>query len=1114
MKKLLSVILLISMLLVAFASCSGEKESAEVEEILFEEEEITIKIGESVKLEALIYPRDARGADLEWESANEDVATVSNSGKVKGISEGTTIISAEAENGKYATCRVTVVKGDIEGGEETHKHIFIDGKCECGVSEPNYNPDNPHDHNHTFVDGKCECGEVDPNYVPPHEHNFIDGKCECGERDPNYNPDDLLNITYTITVSANGAPLANLPVYVYNYADGEIGYEIIAYAVTDKDGKAAFTLLEDSYAVKIDNGLPDGYEAEDYYIFDKDIEINLTSKIPPDTGLAGVSYSLGSIMHDFTVTTIDGETFTLSEVLKEKKAVVLNFWYTECGFCQMEFPFIQNAYEKYSDDIAVLALNPPSINGDTIFDIKQYRDNMGLTFDVALDYEGLYSAFGIEGYPTTIIIDRYGIVTLVQIGAFLTDRSFDRMFEYFTSDDYQHKLFENADIFTAAPKPDVEMPSSDAISAVFDKGMISGIEYRPYLDNASDEEKENSWPFIIDTFDLYGTRYDVLKASNSGISGSYAQMVMTVSLKAGEALAFDYFSSTELSSDVLHVVVNGKDIYSISGVSESWNTCYGYVAAEDGVYEVGFVYVKDGDTNIGDDTVYIKDLRIVSEDDVDQETYIFRYAAKKPNASGEYTEYVNIFLGADGYYHVGSANGPILLADLMGYTRFSSDISFYELANELYYNGKISYDEYERLIDYCNYASNSRIYGVCSVTVELSELLKAVASASGFTSDNKWLEFCCYYDAYGTNGKQLGDPIKGLAIFSAYDVIQSAPGDSDYPNSFTYDRLIMPRGYLAKFTPSVSGTYLISSYAVDPNNPAWGIECDGWILTEEGWESGKPWYVYENNDKQNQSDSNNVYMVVYLEAGKDYYIDIAFYDVYQTGTIYFRVERLGGEGYYKFSLASPPFFTAEIDNYGNSIIVSGGMDLELGSDGIWREKRTDGREGSILYADFTNPTPLFQSHSIQQMIELGAFDFSKSEEDQYVLNYLKIYDNDPAKCDAHFRELWGDTYDEYAEIYKLSDVYAGIYHGSGSDMTETARAYLSKVITAGYNSQLNENIEVGDERIGTVPVTAELAELLQALMDKYTFMNDTESVYGSWAKLCYYQQYFCSATPK
>jgi hypothetical protein len=41
-------------------------------------------------------------------------------------------------------------------------------------------------HEHSFVDGKCECGETDPNYQPPHEHTFVEGKCECGATDPEY----------------------------------------------------------------------------------------------------------------------------------------------------------------------------------------------------------------------------------------------------------------------------------------------------------------------------------------------------------------------------------------------------------------------------------------------------------------------------------------------------------------------------------------------------------------------------------------------------------------------------------------------------------------------------------------------------------------------------------------------------------------------------------------------------------------------------------------------------------------------------------------------------------------------------------------------------------------
>ena len=74
-----------------------------------------------------------------------------------------------------------------QGGEnpDPHQHNFVEGKCECGATDPNYQP--PHEHN--FVEGKCECGESDPSYQPPHEHSFVDGKCECGESDPDYKPE-------------------------------------------------------------------------------------------------------------------------------------------------------------------------------------------------------------------------------------------------------------------------------------------------------------------------------------------------------------------------------------------------------------------------------------------------------------------------------------------------------------------------------------------------------------------------------------------------------------------------------------------------------------------------------------------------------------------------------------------------------------------------------------------------------------------------------------------------------------------------------------------------------------------------------------------------------------
>lgn len=891
----------------------------------------------------------------------------------------------------------------------------------------------------------------------------------CGDDKDNENNKengggDGKTVEYSVSIyTKGGMPLVELPVYFHEYEDGAIG-EIVNYAATGKDGKVTVKLPEKgSFAAKIDLGLPEGYDAQSFYpLVSNDLKIEISSSVIPNTSLSGVSYTTGSVMRDFSVETTTGETFTLSEVLKEKKAVLINFWFSTCGPCVNEFPLMVEAYEKYKDDLAIIALNPPETQAqDTIEDIRQFQNVYGLTFDVAQDVDGLNRAFGVTGFPTSIMVDRYGVVTMMETGGITSQRVFDVIFDYFTKDNYEQKLIYDFNEIVPQEKPDVQMPSSEEISQVFDKGEIGNITYIPYRDNVSDEEKEFSWPFIIDQAELDGKTYDVIKSSNAQKENSFAQLIFNVELKAGDVLAFDYFSSTELGSDILYVVVDGKDIYSISGESTDWATCYTFVAKEAGTYEVGLVYSKDYSNNVGQDTVYLKDLRIVSEKDIDSPTYIYRHAATNPNEYSEYQDYVNPVLGSDGYYHVDSANGPILLANLMGYTRFSDETSVYYMAVELYEDGIITSDEYDKIIQYCNYASNSTIYGVTSITPELKTALDKIVYHYGDQSnENDWQRLCCYYDAYGTNGKQLEDPIKGLATFSAYDVIESPKGSTTFPNSFTYERVIMPRGLMGRFTPKTSGTYLITS-STDNN-----AECNAWIFTENSLGERTAWLTYENVDRMNTTDYNNCYMIAYLEAGKDYYIDIAYYDVYGEGTINYRVERLGGADYYRFSLVSPGYFSALIAPDGSlTETVAGGIEVVLGNDKIWREARTDGRQGSIIYADFTMATSIFTSTSLADMIDKGAFDFTRTED--------------------------GET------------------STLGTDCTEQARKIYANRIVEGYNQQLGEYIEAGDERIGCVIVTEEVAELLQKLMDKYTF----EGIENSWTKLCYYHQYFCAATP-
>ena len=66
--------------------------------------------GQSCQLTATVTPSDAL-TKLTWSSSNENVATVSGSGKVSGKSAGTATIKVTTSNGKTASCSVTVKKG-------------------------------------------------------------------------------------------------------------------------------------------------------------------------------------------------------------------------------------------------------------------------------------------------------------------------------------------------------------------------------------------------------------------------------------------------------------------------------------------------------------------------------------------------------------------------------------------------------------------------------------------------------------------------------------------------------------------------------------------------------------------------------------------------------------------------------------------------------------------------------------------------------------------------------------------------------------------------------------------------------------------------------------------
>lgn len=106
-----------------YASCvvTVTEEKKEVTGVTLNKSSLNLGVGGSEVLSATVLPADATNKQVTWLSSTPSVATVSQSGVVTGVKEGTTQISViTAEGSKTAICSVTVSgQAQTEPGTQT-----------------------------------------------------------------------------------------------------------------------------------------------------------------------------------------------------------------------------------------------------------------------------------------------------------------------------------------------------------------------------------------------------------------------------------------------------------------------------------------------------------------------------------------------------------------------------------------------------------------------------------------------------------------------------------------------------------------------------------------------------------------------------------------------------------------------------------------------------------------------------------------------------------------------------------------------------------------------------------------------------------------------------------
>ena len=119
---------------------------------------------------------------------------------------------------------------------------------------------------------------------------------------------------------------------------------------------------------------------------------------------------------DFVVYDADGQEVRLSDYFG--KPIVLNFWASWCGPCQMEMPDFQEKYLSLGDEINFLIVNMTDGDRETVETASAFIEAQGYTFPVFYDTASTAAiTYSVYSLPTTYFIDADGNAIAQATGA-------------------------------------------------------------------------------------------------------------------------------------------------------------------------------------------------------------------------------------------------------------------------------------------------------------------------------------------------------------------------------------------------------------------------------------------------------------------------------------------------------------------------------------------------------------------------------------------------------------------------------------------------------------------------------------------------------------------------
>ena len=111
-----------------------------------------------------------------------------------------------------------------------------------------------------------------------------------------------------------------------------------------------------------------------------------------------------SLAPEFSLKTLTGEEFSLAK--NKGKTLLIDFWATWCAPCRESIPHLVHLHKTYrGQGFEVVGLSMDKGDPKTV---EQFVRSLDIPYPIAIAPDDIARAYGVNGLPTTILIDKEG----------------------------------------------------------------------------------------------------------------------------------------------------------------------------------------------------------------------------------------------------------------------------------------------------------------------------------------------------------------------------------------------------------------------------------------------------------------------------------------------------------------------------------------------------------------------------------------------------------------------------------------------------------------------------------------------------------------------------------